>query len=363
MKLSKQGGIFVQERVSETIRPSELSFFSLTERLAQISRQRDPLERLNAVIDWQIFQPVLDRVFPVTTPKGPGGRPAYPRLFLCRILVLQRLDQLSDEATQFQILDRLSFQRFLGLNLADPVPDQNTVREFREALQKAGAFASLFEVFSSYLAGQGLLPKEGVIVDASFVEVPRQRNTREESALVKSGQTPADWSAKKRAHKDVDARWTQKNAQTFYGYKDHIKVNIQTKLIQSAVVTSASVHDSQAIDGLVQAGDVVVFGDCAYSGQPVQEQMEAKGVDTVIVQKGVRGRALNEAEKAENREISSTRARVEHAFAVMSGQAGRIFLRYIGRARNQAAIQMMNLCYNLKRYETILRLKLHPFAA
>ena len=360
--MSKLGGVIVQDGVPETIRPAELSFFSLTERLAQISRQQDPLERLDAVVDWQIFQPVLDRVFPVVVPQGPGGRPAYPRLFLCKILVLQRLYQLSDEATQYQILDRLSFQRFLGLNLADPVPDQNTVREFREALQKAGAFASLFEVFSSYLASQGLLPKEGVIVDANFVEVPRQRNTRAENALIKAGQTPADWSAKKRAHKDVDARWTKKNAQTYYGYKDHLKVNIQTKLIESAVVTTANVHDSQATDELVQKGDGVVVGDSAYSGQPVRAKMEAKGVATVVVQKAVRGRALNETEQAENREISRTRARVEHAFAVMSGQAGRIFQRYVGRARNQAAIQMMNLCYNLKRYETILRLKLHPLA-
>jgi len=349
--------------VPETIRPAELSFFSMAERLAQISRQTDPLERLNAVIDWQIFQPVLDRVFPAVAPKGPGGRPAYPRLFLCKVLVLQRLYQLSDEATQYQILDRLSFQRFLGLNLADPVPDQNTVREFRETLQKAQAFAALFEVFRAHLGAQGLLPKEGVIVDASFVEVPRQRNTREENALIKAGQTPADWGAKKRAHKDVEARWTKKNAQTFYGYKDHIKVNIQTKLIESAVVTAASVHDSQATEGLVRAGDVVMFGDSAYSGEPVREKMEAKQVDTVVVLKGARGRALNDAEKAENREISSTRARVEHAFAVMSGQAGRIFQRYVGLARNQAAIEMMNLCYNLKRYETILRLKLHPRAA
>ncbi len=358
--MSKQGWVFVQDSMPELIRPAELSFFSLTERLAQISQQSDPLERLNAVIDWQIFQPVLDRVFPAVAPKGPGGRPAYSRLFLCKILVLQRLYQLSDEATQYQILDRLSFQRFLGLNLADPVPDQNTVREFREVLYKAEAFAYLFEVFSSYLAAQGLMPKEGVIVDASFVEVPRQRNTREENALIKTGQTPADWSAKKCAHKDVDARWTKKNEQTFYGYKDHIKVNIRTKLIESAVVTTASVHDSQATDGLVQEGDVVMFGDSAYTGQLVGEKMATKAVDTVVVQKGVRGRGLNETEKAENREISSTRARVEHVFAVMSGQAGRIFQRYVGRARNQAAIEMMNLCYNLKRYETILRLNLYP---
>ena len=212
----------------------------MTERLAQISPQRDPLERLHAVIDWPIFQPVLDRVFPPATPQGLGGRPAYPRLFRCEILVRQRRYQLSDEATQYQILDRLSFQRLLGLNRADPVPDQNPVREFREALQKAQAFASRFEVFSSYLASQGRWPKAGVIVDASFVEVPRQRHTREENALIKAGQTPADWRVKKRAHKDVDARWTKKNAPTFYGDKDHIQVNLQTKLIESAVVTAAS---------------------------------------------------------------------------------------------------------------------------
>ena len=353
---------FVKECMPEILRPAELSFFSLTERLAQISHQRDPLERLDGVIDWKIFQPVLDRVFPPVTPKGPGGRPAYPKLFLCKILVVQRLYHLSDEATQFQILDRLSFQRFLGLSLSDPVPDQNTIREFREALQKAEAFQSLFEVFNTHLAGQGLLPKEGVIVDATFVEMPRQRNTREENAMIKEGKNPEEWSKKKRAHKDVDARWVKKNEQTFYGYKDHIKVNEQTKLIETAVVTVASVHDSQAVLGLVQKGDRVVYGDSAYGAAWITEQLNDIGVDTLTVQKAQRGQPLNDTEKEENREISSTRARVEHAFAVMSGQAGRIFQRYVGWARNKAAIQMLNLCYNLKRYETILRLKLHPLA-
>ena len=332
----------------------------MADRLAQLSRQGDPLERLNGVIDWPMFQPVLDRVFPPAAARGPGGRPAYPRLFLCKILVLQRLYQLSDEATQFQILDRLSFQRFLGLNLADPVPDQNTIREFREALQQAQAFQSLFEVFREHLARRGLLPKEGVIVDASFVEVPRQRNSRAENALLKAGQSPAEWSVKRRAHKDVDARWTKKNGQVFYGYKDHLKVNRRTKLIETAAVTTASVHDSQAVDGLVQAGDVVMYGDSAYASARLTELLDGRGVGTVVVQKAVRGRPLNETDRQENRLISRTRARVEHAFAVMSGQAGRIFQRYVGRARNQAAIQLLNLCYNLKRYETLPRLKLPP---
>jgi IS5 family transposase len=216
----------------------------------------------------------------------------------------------------------------------------------------------LFEVFKEHLSGQGLLPKNGVIVDATFVEVPKQRNSREENKGIKEGKVPEDWSSKKLSHKDVDARWTQKNGQNFYGYKDHIKINAATKLIESAVVTVASVHDSQVIEQLVQPGDGVVYGDSAYCGQRITEEMTAKGVDTVIVQKASRGKELSESDKEDNRVISQTRARVEHVFAVMSGNAGRIFQRYIGRARNQAAIELTNLCYNLKRYETILRLKL-----
>ena len=162
-------------------------------------------------------------------------------------MVLQRLYHRSDEATQIQILDRLSFQRFLGLSLSDPVPNRNTIRELLEALRRAEAFQCLFEVFNTHLAGQGLLPREGVIVDATFVEVPRQRNTREENTLIKEGKTPEDW--------------TKKNEQTFYGYKDHIKVKQKTKFIEAAVVTAASVHDNQTVLGPLQSGDGVVYGD------------------------------------------------------------------------------------------------------
>jgi IS5 family transposase len=88
--------------------------------------------------------------------------------------------------------------------------------------------------------------------------------------------------------------------------------------------------------------------------------LDGRGVGTVVVQQAVRGRAPNETDRRENRLISRTRARVEHAFAVMSGQAGRIFQRSVGLARNRAVIQLLNLCYNLQRYETILRLRLPP---
>ena len=346
---------------SRTFKRAEApGLFDYESRLALLVRHEDPLSRLDAVVDWTLFLPLVDAVRTPAEPKGPGGRPAWPSLVLLKMLVLQRLYQLSDEATEYQVLDRLSFQRFVGLSLADKAPDQNTLRLFREALNARGSEQELFTVFTTYLAGKGLLPKNGCIVDASFVEVPRQRNTREENAAIKEGKLPEGWekSPKMVAHKDVDARWTKKNEQVFFGYKDHIKVNAASKLIESAIVTPASVHDSQALNELICANDEVVYADSAYAGAPLGVQMEAKGVERCVVEPARRNTPLSDEQKETNSAISGVRARVEHVFAVMSGQAGRIFQRYIGQARNAGAIILLNLVYNLQRYEQICRLKL-----
>lgn len=334
--------------------------FDYDDRLAELTRHEDPLARLDAVVDWGLFLPLVEAVRTPAEAKGPGGRPAWPGLVLLKMLVLQRLYQLSDEAAEYQVLDRLSFQRFVGLGLADKAPDQNTLRNFREALTARGVEKDLFAVFTAHLAEKGLLPKSGCIVDATFVEVPRQRNNRAENAAIKEGRLPEGWekSAKKLAHKDIDARWAKKNQHVFYGYKDHVKVNAASKLIESAVVTPASVHDSQAMDGLVVPGDEVVFADSAYGGAPLERQMDAKGVVRCAVEPARRGAPLTAQEEESNQRISRVRARIEHVFALMSGQAGRIFQRYIGRQRNAAAIVLMNWVYNLQRYEQIRRLRI-----
>ena len=126
------------------------------------------------------------------------------------------------------------------------------------------------------------------------------------------------------------------------------------------MVTAASTHDSQVVADWVATGDVVAFADSAYAGAPVAAILAERAVDGCIVQKANRNRPLHAEDLASNREISRVRARVEHPFAVMSGTAGRIFQRYIGMARNRGAILLMNLCYNLRRYETVVRLNLYP---
>ena len=93
-----------------------------------------------------------------------------------KILILQRYYNLSDEQTEFQIKDRLSFLDFLGLQIGDDVPDEKTIWLFKEQLKEKDLSKKLFELFTSKLIENGIVAKEGTIVDASFVTVPKQRN-------------------------------------------------------------------------------------------------------------------------------------------------------------------------------------------
>lgn len=324
-----------------------------------------PLLRVGKLINWPLFAPQLTAAV-IVKAKGPGGRPRFHPLLMFKVLVLQRLHGLADDATSFQITDRNSFRAFLGLTPGDAVPDGQTISDYRQALIDAKAFDGLFDTFLSHLQRQhGLaLATQGVMVDASFCEVPRQRNNREENAQIKAGAVPPGMAEhpKVRAHKDLDARWTKKNHETHYGYKDHVKVDVADKLILKAVVTSASVHDSQAFDELIEPGDKVVYADSAYSSASINAELAAKNVEEQINEKGTRGHPLTEEQKARNREKSKTRSRVEHVFAQMSGSMKALYQRCIGLARNAACLSLTNLVYNMLRFEQIVRLNLKAVA-
>lgn len=350
---------FFMAKRKRYVKPADPGLFDSMDRLSRIDSMVDPLANLNAVMNWEIFQPVLDRI-PEVEPKGPGGRPPFHPLFMFRILVLQSLYALSDEQTQFQILDRRSFARFLGIADADTVPDQNTIREFREKLTAAGLFDELFQVHAAYLAERGFITRKGSIVDASFVEVPRQRNRKAENEAIKAGKLPEGWDAdpKRLSHKDLDARWTKKNQQTFYGYKNHVNVDLESKLVVRGEVTDAAVHDSQALDAVTREGDPETWLDSGYTGPACAEVLAGKGIKAQVCEKGARNRPLTRKQKRANRAKSRRRSRVEHVFGFMTVSMGAMFKRYIGQARNRASIIFCNLVYNLARTEQIIRLKL-----
>lgn len=186
-------------------------FFDLSDRYAALSAAGDPLERLASVVDFEVFRGPLI-VALRRSDRGKGGRPPFDPVMMFKVLVLQALYSLSDEATEFQIKDRLSFQRFLGLGLDGRVPDATTVWLFRERLVQAKAIDKLFARFDAALTDRGYLAMGGQIIDATVVPAPKQRNTEDEKAAIKQGKIPERWKERpaKVRQKDRDARWTVK---------------------------------------------------------------------------------------------------------------------------------------------------------
>jgi len=331
---------------------NQYTFFGDHFALESLTQHGDRLVELDKHIQWAGLVVVAEKIWRAgAEQKAPCGAKPWDTEVMVRVLVLKRLYNLSDEQLEYQLRDRLSFLRFVRLGLGDAVPDSRTIWLYAERLAKADGARELFEAFNRQLAERGLLVKEGVMVDATFVEVPRQRNSREDNGKIKQGETPSEWlqQPRKLAQKDVEARWTKKNSQSFYGYKDHVKVGAKTKLIHAFSVTPASTHDSQAMTGLVAAGDSAMHADSAYTGETIAADLLAKGVHNYIHEKGTATTPLNEEQQLSNRRKSKTRARVEHPFAFMEKSLGRIYHRCIGLVRNEYQIGMMNLCYNLCR--------------
>lgn len=319
----------------------------------------DPLARLDEVVDWSLFNPVFERL-EKPAPKAPGGRPAYMPLLMFKALVIQSLYNLSDEQLEFQITDRLSFKRFLGLSDADKSPDAKTFWAFREKLASQGLVELLFDTFHTELKGKGLIANKGQMVDATFVEVPRQRNSRQHNARIKAGETPEAWAQQpeKARQKDVDARWTKKNGERHYGYKNHLKVDSKSKLITDFTVTDAAVHDSQALEGLLQEGDPVTYVDSAYTGAPCEKLFQDNNVKAKPIDRAYKNKPLNGNQKRCNHARSKIRVRVEHVFGTMRMCMRAAWNRCIGFVRNESAIGMTNLVYNMVRFEQIQRLGL-----
>ena len=326
-------------------------FFDEQDRLALISSQGDPLERLNRAVNWEMFRGKLKKCF-AKEPKGPGGRPPFDYVLMFKVLILQRLYNLSDAQMQYQLLDRLSFLRFLGLGLQSNVPDEKTIWAFREKLTVQGVIEKLFDRFQAYLEEQGIIANSGSIVDATFVEVPRQRNSRDENDQIRGGQKPSDWSEGKESQKDIDARWTKKGEVSYFGYKDHVKVDKVSKLITGYEVTDASVHDSQVLPKLVDERDAhhEVFADSAYEGKTIEAVLQKRKARNRIHEKGHRDHPLREKQKERNRKKSSVRARIEHVFAFMTNTMRGLRIRSIGIDRARTNIGMINLVYNISRY-------------
>ena len=237
------------------------------------------------------------------------------------------------------------------MTISDDVPDSKTIWSFAERLTDIDLIPALFDLFGKELARLGLIVNEGKIIDASFVEAPKQRNSKEKNQAIKEGKGDELWNDEpnKKRQKDIDARWTKKNNQNYYGYKNHTKVDVKSKIIETYKVTSANVHDSQTVDDLLDQNDngQELYADSAYVGQ--EETLEKYEVKNQIHEKGYRDNPLTEEQIASNKEKSRIRVRVEHVFGFMENSMGSMYYRKVGIKRAEATVGLMNLTYNMFR--------------
>jgi IS5 family transposase len=329
----------------------QYGFFDWQNRFETLDTTKDPLWKLKSALNWELFRAELEAIRDKQRKSAAGAKP-YDAVLMFKILILQSLYNLSDEAVEYQILDRMSFMRFLGLQAGDPVPDAKTIWLFREQLKAAGRMEYLFKQFTEFLAANGYAAKQGQIVDASIVAAPRQRNSREENRKIKEGQAPEEWQEAKKRQKDVDARWTKKNGKTYYGYKNHVDIDVKHKFIRDYAVTDAAVHDSQVFEDLLDENNSSrdVYADSAYRSGESIERLAELGFREHLQRKGCKNRKLTKWEQQGNRTRARKRSRIEHVFGVQAMMAGNLILRCIGMIRARVKIGLRNLAYNINRY-------------
>lgn len=219
----------------------EVGFFDVVECLAGRSKKGDVLKQLNRTVDFELFRPDLERAVPRSN-GARGGRPPFDHVLMLKVLILQAMNGLGDEATEYFMRDRLTWKRFLGLEIADAVPDANTIWMFREHLTRTEAIQGLFDRFDQALREAGYLAMSGQLLDATIVAAPKQHNTDGEKAAIKTRQIPDAWKDKpaKLRQKDRDARWMVKYSKAkpredgqpqidlavpSFGYKNHISAD------------------------------------------------------------------------------------------------------------------------------------------
>lgn len=274
--------------------------------------------------------------------KVKGGRPPYDCVLMFRVLVLQELYQLSDDEMEFQLYDRLSFQKFVGIRDGDKIPDAKTIWLFKDKLAEKNVHKGLFDAFQIQLEAHGYHARSGQIVDATIHEVRRPRSQDPDSY-----ETPSS-----KSQRDMNATFTKKGGKTFCGYKNHVNVDRKHRLVRIYEVTTASTHDSQVFKSILdpQNSALDIWADSAYKSEKHDELCESKAYRNKIHHRAYRNKPLSGHQERSNKARSKVRSLVEHTFAYAKNWGKKITLRSIGIEKATLNISLKNLTYNMRRF-------------
>ena len=286
------------------------------------------LGRIAGSVKWYRFEKFLGVIY-----AAPEGRPSYPPLVLLKSLLLQQWHRLSDAEAEEAISDRLSFRRFVGLALDEDVPDHTTICRFRQQLVKHGLAEKVFDEMNRQLEKQGLIVKQGTLIDATLVEADAdvRRGPDGEAVTV-----------------DGEAGFAQRRGKSFYGYKAHVGVD-SSGLIRRALVTPANVHDSTVGDQMISGDECMVIADKAYDSQARRQRLADMGIKDGIMRQGRRYHPLSAGARKRNRRLAPVRSAVERVFGTLKRSYGWTRARYRGLAKNASHFFLLCIALNLRR--------------
>jgi len=295
------------------------------------------LDRMQSLIPWvDISQELTPALY-----DGRTGRPGFSVTVLVKALLLEAWFNLSDPELEEQVLDRLSFQRFLGVAERQDIPDETTVCRFRQKLVDIGAFEELFALVQALITEEGVEVRPGTIVDATIVDAPKGRKRTDGSST-----------------RDAEAGFTKKHGEWRHGYKAHAATDVSGRFIRQVAVTSASVHDADVFHDLTMHEERAIFADKAYISEERKRSCRHRGVYWGVLDRASRNHPLSRRQERRNRQKSSVRSHVEHPFAWMKRLMGYRKTRYRGLLKNAAHALLIATAYNLKRLDSVLRMEM-----
>lgn len=290
------------------------------------------LERMEKLIPWKQLEKKVGRHYH----KGDRGRPPYPLSTMLRVHCMQLFYNLSDPAMEDALYEIESMRRFAGLRLADRLPDETTILNFRHFLERHGLGKVLFKEVNKHLEKNGLMLREGSIVDATIISAPS--STKNQSGK-----------------RDPEMHQTKKGNEWHFGMKMHIGVDDTLGLIHSIDTTAANVHDIVPSGKLLHGDEKRVFGDAGYRGiHRRDEHKHRNGVSWFIARRPGERKSLSDLLREAEEIKASVRAKVEHPFRYIKQVFGYSKVRYRGLAKNSNRLHLLAAFSNLLMGEKYL---------
>jgi|TARA_R110000782_G_C14742345_1_gene406293 IS5 family transposase len=290
------------------------------------------LEKMDGLIPWAKLEKKLRKHYP----KGENGNPPYPLPIMLRVHCLQLFYNLSDPAMEDALYEIESMRRFAGLRLSDRLPDESTILRFRHFLERHKLGKVIFDTVNAQLRQQGLIMREGTIVDATIIAAPSSTKNQD-------------------GERDPEMRQTKKGNEWHFGMKMHIGVDDRDGLIHSIETTSANVHDLNAADQLLHGEEQRVWADAGYTGIHKRDEFTDRDVDwRIALRPGTRRKLADPLQEMLEGIKASVRAKVEHPFRTIKQQFGYGKVRYRGLAKNTNRLYVLSAFTNLLRAEKYL---------